>query len=191
MALSPNESTCSVCISANASDPGIITQINVACLRFTGYSRVELIGYDMSMLLPAPFSQSHSALFSEYLDSVQTESDPDVHQNHQLFIQHKSGLISAVDVVIRQFITSSGSSFVALLAPTSTSDQFAIISPYGVITSCTSGFAGMFALRTQQIAAGTVRVSAVIKDFESKVKQMETSEFVFLVFLFSDSFIES
>jgi PAS domain S-box-containing protein len=168
-------------VSGHAYDQGCITDVNVACLKLLGYSRAELEGRDMSMLLPSPYDQTHSTLLQHFLNSNMDAEN--IHQNQQLYLRHKNGCIIPIDVLVRQIFTAAGSAFLVLCSPKQTSDYFVVLNPENVVTACTAEFAAVFSQNLPQIANGTVRISSVIKSFDVHESKMQHPKFVFVPLL--------
>jgi two-component system sensor kinase FixL len=88
---------------------GIIISVNPSSQRILGYSRQEMEGHDVAMIMPAPFSRTHSTLLRRYLDSRRNSML--LNRVTTMFAQHKHGHIFQVRLIVRQIVTSTGTSF--------------------------------------------------------------------------------
>lgn len=50
---------------------GLIESVNMQALQMFGYAEDELVGHNVSMLMPSPYREQHSNYISRYLESGQ------------------------------------------------------------------------------------------------------------------------
>ena len=133
-----DDRSASIYMSCNAKDPGTILSANAVALQMFGYSRVEMEGRNVSMLMPAPYSQYHTAFLRRYLDSASSQL---VNVVRELYAVHKNGFVFPIKLSIREVTTSAGTSFLGLMHAIKTTDHFCFIDPFLTVTSCSSGLA--------------------------------------------------
>ncbi len=82
-------------ISINAE--GIVTDMNFATTRMFGYSRDELIGKNVSVLMPEPFRSKHDSFVRRYLE---TGVPSIIGRGRDLVAQRKDGSIFPVGLLV-------------------------------------------------------------------------------------------
>jgi PAS domain S-box-containing protein len=166
----------SLLVSANAHDFGVIVQANASYSSLFGFTPSELIGKNVSFIMPAPYCDSHPIAMSHMFDSQLSVDDVDQrHRDQHCFVVHQSGHIVLVQITVRHVLTGSGSSLLGTIAVKQSPYQFAIINPQNCITSCTLGFAHTFELNPKSLHQ--VSVTSVFPNFVEQLNELSTSEF--------------
>jgi PAS domain S-box-containing protein len=133
-----DDRSASIYMNCNAKDPGTILSANAVALQMFGYSRAEMEGRNVSMIMPAPYSQYHTAFLRRYLDSGSAQS---LNVVRELYAVHKNGFVFPIKLSIREVTTSAGTSFLGLIQATKTTDHFCFLDPSLTVTSCSAGLA--------------------------------------------------
>jgi hypothetical protein len=148
-----------------------------------GFARSELIGQDVSVIMPVPYCDSHSsAMTNMFASDFSLDAVDQRHRDQPCFALHKSGYIVPVQVTVRHAVTGSGSSLLGMIALKESSYQFAIINPQQCITSCTRGFAAFFQLNAKSLQTNHISVTSVFPSYSEHLTELSSSEFVFLAF---------
>lgn len=88
-----DDRSASIFMSGSIKDVGTITKVNSAALQMFGYTRAEMEGHDVSMLMPRPFATFHSTFLRRYLDSARSSL---LNRVKTLFALHKNGFFFEV-----------------------------------------------------------------------------------------------
>jgi len=93
-----SEGGCGVIVSAGDSNLGKINKVSMGICSTFGYTKSELIGKDISILLPKLYCEQHKTLVDEGIDKV---DDKTLYKERHVYAKHKSGYILAVDKIIK------------------------------------------------------------------------------------------
>ena len=94
-----------VSISDQAKTLGHMTEVNAAVCSAFGYTRAELLGKNISMLLPEPIASMHDRILSAYLRSGKAKSIGSV---RQAFGVHSTGYIFPLLLAVRSLRSGFG-----------------------------------------------------------------------------------
>ncbi len=78
---------------------GIVQSVNPAGERLFGYSASELIGKNVSILMPSPYREEHDFYISRFLRTKETKI---IGTGREVLAQHKNGTLIPVDLAVSQ-----------------------------------------------------------------------------------------
>lgn len=116
-----SETAAVVRVSSDLSSVGLITNTNPVALRLFGYTKREMIGRDMSVLLPEPISSIHSIFLKSFLRDGKIKV---INTTRIMFGVHKQGHIFPMRGNIRPLEES----FVGVFEAMQTDQSFLIFS---------------------------------------------------------------
>jgi len=83
-----------ICISGQQNKLGIITSCNLAVCRTFGYSKKELLGFNINILMPDLFAKQHNDILLRDLQNSRREIDHDVsRKERKIYAKTKTGYI--------------------------------------------------------------------------------------------------
>lgn len=97
-------------ITINAQ--GLVQDFNPAAQQIFGYSRDEVLGRNVSMLMPSPLSEQHDAHVQKHIN--QPDKPISTHRREVLGL-HKDGRLVPIELTIGKAQTPSGTIFVSYL----------------------------------------------------------------------------
>lgn len=103
-----------------ADRDGIIRSVNDATIDLFGYSKDELIGHNVSMLMPAPYNDIHDVYIREYHNKgkgTYIGKGRDVHG------KTKNGQIITINLVLSEIRTHKTHIFIAVITNLSTPEE--------------------------------------------------------------------
>ncbi len=131
-----------ISISADLTTLGEIIDVNMGAVRMFGYSRPDLIGANISIIMPAPYAQHHQSQLNHFLE---TGKSTVLNRSRLVFGVHKSGWLVPVDLFVREVATSEGLTFLGVLRASTASAQGTAValqrflsSPEGMAAATTS-----------------------------------------------------
>jgi PAS domain S-box-containing protein len=86
------------------NERGIIESVNEATVRIFGYSAAEIIGRNVSMLLPSPFQQEHDQDLANHRRSRQPKN---VGNGRELRGRRKDGSVFPIDLAISEIVLAN------------------------------------------------------------------------------------
>ncbi len=101
-----------VSISAEAKTLGSIVSANAGAVRMLGYSRASLVGRNIAMIMPAPFSNAHQSYLTRYLETGEARI---LNRSRIVFGSHRSGWIMPLDLFVREVSSPEGLTFLSVL----------------------------------------------------------------------------
>ena len=156
-------------ISDQAKTLGHMTEVNAAVCSSFGYTRTELMGKNISMLLPEPIASMHDRILSAYLRSGKATSIGSV---RQAFGVHSTGYIFPLLLAVR----SLRSGFGGLMQTVSTKHNFILFGSKSsrVVGACK---ATMSLLNTsaERIRSKTVFLSKFLRGWKQLRRLAEES----------------
>ncbi|MEQ1438556.1 PAS domain S-box protein [Fontimonas sp. SYSU GA230001] len=91
---------------------GIVTRFNAAAERTFGYQAAEVIGHNVSLLMPQPFRREHDG----YLERYHRTGEPRIIGiGREVVAQRKDGSTFPIDLSVGEFRTGQGHGFVGIL----------------------------------------------------------------------------
>lgn len=91
---------------------GIIETINPAIIKIFGYTSDELVGNNISMLMPEPFASQHDIFISSF---TQKGSSTILGRERELFAQRKDGSVFPVDIALDEMLLDSKRMFTGII----------------------------------------------------------------------------
>lgn len=92
---------------------GVIESINPSALRMFGYSAAEVIGHNVSVLMPAPFSDEHDNYMQRYLHTGQKRI---IGIGREVVGLRKDGTVFPLDLAVSEMQLSGRRVFTGMLA---------------------------------------------------------------------------
>jgi PAS domain S-box-containing protein len=90
-------------------ETGRIESINPAVERMFGYSRAELLGQNVTLLMPSPIAEKHHSYMRQY---QQTENSHIIGRNREVMARHKNGTEFPIEISVGEIITEGRKLFV-------------------------------------------------------------------------------
>jgi two-component system, LuxR family, sensor kinase FixL len=94
------------------SDQGIIETVNAATERIFGYKREELIGRNVSMLMPTPYREAHDGYLAHYRSTGQKKI---IGIGREAIGQRKDGSVFPLDLSVGEVNLASGRIFTGII----------------------------------------------------------------------------
>lgn len=91
---------------------GVITAVNPATLKMFGYSEQELVGQNVSILMPQPYRGQHDQYLAHYL---RTGDAKIIGTGRELSAQHKDGHAFPIELTVTEFQDGEGPMFVGMI----------------------------------------------------------------------------
>lgn len=92
------EGGCGVIVATGDNAIGKITKINMSVCSIFGYTKQELIGKDMEILIPKLYAEKHKKLAETALDKI---DDKSIFRERHVYAKHKAGYIILIDKTIK------------------------------------------------------------------------------------------
>lgn len=96
----------------NITDTGIIESVNPAVEKLFGYSNAELVGNNVSMLMPEPHASQHNLFISKY---KQTGEAKILGRGRELFARKKDGTIFPIDIGLDEMLIHDKRMFTGII----------------------------------------------------------------------------
>lgn len=93
-------------------DRGIVTRFNPAAERVFGYGADEVIGRNVSMLMPQPYRREHDGYLQRYQDTGEARI---IGIGREVVAQRKDGSTFPIDLAVGEFRTAAGRGYVGIL----------------------------------------------------------------------------
>lgn len=94
------------------SERGIIQSVNPATLRMFGYTKDELIGQNISILMPGPYREHHDGYLSHYRETGEKKI---IGIGREVVAMRKDGSVFPVDLSVGEVLLSSGRVFTGII----------------------------------------------------------------------------
>ncbi len=94
------------------SETGIIDTVNAATERIFGYARSEMIGKNVSMLMPSPYRESHDRYLETYLHTGMRKI---IGIGREAVGQRKDGSVFPIDLSVGEVVLPSGHLFTGII----------------------------------------------------------------------------
>lgn len=91
---------------------GIIASVNPAAEKMFGYRAKELVGQNVSLLMPSPYREQHDSHIARYLHSGQAHI---IGIGREVVGQRKDGSIFSMDLSVGEFRLASGKMFAGIM----------------------------------------------------------------------------
>jgi PAS domain S-box-containing protein len=133
---------------------GTITSVNSNCRRLFGHSESEMIGRNVSMLIPQEYAVQHDSFIHNYLTTGVAKV---IGSPRKLYGKYRDGHSIPIELAVQRVDTPQGVTFAAILHGVAEDDAVAsvVINTEGIIMSCNRVFSRMFGWNIQDILAKT------------------------------------
>jgi two-component system sensor kinase FixL len=91
---------------------GLILTYNKACERLFGYSTVEMLGRNVSMIMPPDQAQAHDAYIRKYLETGRRKV---IGVGREVTARHRDGTLIPVHLSVGEAITEAGRQFIGIM----------------------------------------------------------------------------
>eukprot|EP01137_Pigoraptor_chileana_P017898 Opistho-2@76604 len=157
------DTNASVTISGQNKKEGDIVDVNTAACQLLGYRRSDLVGKNITLIIPHPYEIDHALHIRKYLE---TGIGAIVDKTRLVIVQHKSGAILPAFIMVKQVSRAGGVCFLGVIKPIKTSDHYVAIANDGVVMSCSASCVGLFGASMELVKNGAVNVTDWIPNFE-------------------------
>jgi PAS domain S-box-containing protein len=136
-----------ITIDGSLENIGRIINVNAGICRLYGYTSDELIGRNIQILVPDPFSEDHDLFLTKY---IETGKGTVIDKLRLLFGLHKNGYLIPLMVNVRQISGEAsltgdeGTAFIGAIQELHTDDQFMFVTPEGKVNYTTPGCISLF-----------------------------------------------
>ena len=156
-----SETAAVVRVSSDLLSVGLITSANPVALRLFGYTKREIVGRDMSILLPEPVASVHSVFLKSFLRDGRIKV---INTTRIMFGVHKSGHIFPMRGTIRPLEES----FVGVFEAIQTNQSFLIFSgekgDWRLLSACESSLASLH-LKSKDVRNGSYNLLSIVRIF--------------------------
>jgi PAS domain S-box-containing protein len=97
-------------VQINAS--GIILSVNHATCALFGYTEPELVGHNVSMLMPEPLASAHDGHLARY---VHTRQPHVVGSRREVQARHKDGSLFPIELAVNEMVDEFGITFIGVI----------------------------------------------------------------------------
>lgn len=94
------------------SERGIIETVNAATVRMFGYEREDLIGRNVSMLMPSPYREKHDMYLQNYLETGRRKI---IGIGREAVAQRKDGTVFPIDLSVGEVMLPKGRIFTGII----------------------------------------------------------------------------
>ncbi|TPX34725.1 hypothetical protein SmJEL517_g02736 [Synchytrium microbalum] len=138
-------------ISGDASNLGIIMHANPMALKVFGYKKSELIGKNINVIVPSPFSESHDMFLTRYLDTGYAKV---IDRSRKVLGLDRSGYLKPMALCVKQEVAGTTNMFIGVIrsVPEKAGHEFIILDDQLNLKHMTIGFAFKYGLKTRELA---------------------------------------
>jgi PAS domain S-box-containing protein len=165
-----------VSMSTDADSLGCVLSANQAAANMFGRLRSELIGSNVSVLIPSPLAEMHNMFLSIFMQGASRNTM--VNKTRKLFGLHKNGSIFPVSITIKQ--VSGGLSrnvFLAMITEERLKDKthIAMLTSNGELRRCSAGAYNLLGTSQEDILEKSFPFSTWIQDYSPAVTAAENN----------------
>eukprot|EP00002_Diphylleia_rotans_P039499 TRINITY_DN9175_c0_g1_i1.p1 TRINITY_DN9175_c0_g1~~TRINITY_DN9175_c0_g1_i1.p1 ORF type:complete len:1966 (-),score=384.65 TRINITY_DN9175_c0_g1_i1:1331-7228(-) len=128
---------------------GIIQNINHTCSKMLQYSKAEVVGANLKMLMPSPYSENHDTYLANY---HRTGVKKVLGSVRSLDAKAKNGDLIPIRLSVHQTDVNGQVFFVGMLERQDDSSCVLSVQPTGVIMNCNQIFPKKFGRETRELA---------------------------------------
>lgn len=162
-----------VATSGDVETIGEITKSNEPACHLFGYLQAELVGRNISLIIPSPFSEGHNRYMQHFHESGKYRiiDTPGL----IIYFVHKGGALLEARLLVKVLPNENEPPFLmAAIKPTKPDCDLAMLTPELVITAYTQGFGEKFDLGSTKTAEQ--KISSLIPNFEELRLKMSEEE---------------
>lgn len=140
-----------------ANQNGIIENVNLVAANAFGYKREEMIGRNLSILMPSPLNQQHDQFIQSYLKTGRSKVLGKIRRFEGL---HRDGHLFPIQVAANRVDTARGASFVAVIRVLSEDDNaFVTTNAKGIILSFNKPFCDIFGYAAEELKGQSINTT--------------------------------
>lgn len=131
-------------VSGNKESIGKILNSSQGLQKVFGYSKNEVVGHSINILMPAIFAKPHTEFMERFF---KTGRQIIFYMERQLFATHRNGHCFHMKILVKQFPNLiEGIQYVGMVKPITADFEYIITDMDGVIDSFTKGITGLLNL---------------------------------------------
>jgi PAS domain S-box-containing protein len=157
-----------IMISGESDKEGIILNVNVPTTQIFGFKKSEMVGKNVSMLLPPPFAEIHNQLIRAYMD---TGYGKVIDRTRPVIARNKAGFIAPMYLCVRQFSQGvSGTAFLGILKPVEerNREEYFVLNSSGHIIALSLGCCDIFGTKPEDLLDSSIPATAWFPNFDKE-----------------------
>lgn len=138
------EDTAVIHVSGNRDSPGRIVKTNQGLTKIFGYSKSEVVGHLINILMPSIFAKRHSEIMESFFKTGQKTL---FNSEQILYGLHRNGFCFQIKILVKQMPSlQEGIQYVGFIRQTFGESEIILTDTRGVIDSFSSGLSAVFNL---------------------------------------------
>ena len=124
-------------ISGNVDNWGKIIKTNQSLVKLFGYTKVEVVGHSINILMPSLFGKRHNEFLQKFFE---TGYQIMFNKERILYGLHRSRYCFCIKIFVKQFPNlEEGMQYVAMIRSTQTDSEYILTDTKGVIDTFSQG----------------------------------------------------
>jgi PAS domain S-box-containing protein len=162
-----------ISVSGDFESIGEIVRVNPIACSLLGYLQGELLGQNISMIIPQPFAKNHN----EYMRQYHVRGTYSVVDNSSLvlYFANKGGHIFEARLLVKVVPSADGPPyFMAIIKPTNPAYEVILMNAENIITGYTHRCSDYFALAN--VKSSEQKISTILPRFEELKEEMASDQ---------------
>ena len=157
-----SEDTTVIHISGNKENPGRILKVNQGLFKVFGYTKTEVIGHSLNVIMPKVFAVRHNEFLEKYFE---TGYSMVLNKERIFYGMHKDGSCFCLKTVVKQLPSLNEEiQYVGMLKGEQTDCEYIITDTLGIIDSCSSGITRWFNTPNNIFKEGNINIHILIPE---------------------------
>jgi PAS domain S-box-containing protein len=168
-----NDRQAVVSVSAEPKTLGQVMQVNPVALRLLGYSKAEILGRNIAVIVPAPFAAHHQGYLKHYTDLGNSSI---LNMSRPAWALHKSGFLVPLNLFVREVSSETSHVFLGALKEIVSPFQMGFVDLDFHLFGCTVALGHALSVEIVEMHAGKLHLSRWIHNLESVKGQLFTPD---------------